>query len=249
MYAIRARGVEKSFKKFFFFCGKKALNGVNLRVKKGEIHGIIGENGSGKSTLTRILSKSLYKDKGEVFLFGNPIERAERGQVLRVGLFSLVSLELSALENLKFLLNASGEAFRVTEEISTLFDAFKIKGCFRNVSLKKLSSGKKQAVNLICAISLKREIVLLDEPFLYLDVRSIEVCIKEIKKAQKKGITFIIVSHNLEILSRICDSFSILHLGKDISSGSLREINQMNHFPKDTPLEESYMMVLQRAKK
>lgn len=208
------------------FPGVKALDNVNLKVKKGEIHGLIGENGAGKSTLMKILSGAYTRDTGEIYLEGEPEEigSPKRAEELGISIiyqeFNLVP-SLSVAENI-FLGKLpkknklvdwgviKGLAEKALVEVGITIDP--------DTAIEELSVAEQQMVEIAKAISLDCKILVMDEPTSALTGEETQKLFKVMKRLKKQGIAIIFISHRLEEMFEITDRISVLRDGQYIGT-------------------------------
>ncbi|WP_326911536.1 ABC transporter ATP-binding protein [Sedimentibacter sp. MB31-C6] len=212
--------------KLIKFYGKhKALQGVDLTVKQGEVYGFIGPNGAGKSTTIRILLGMLRKNGGEAKLLGgDPWENAVALHKRLVYVPGDVTLwpNLTGGEVIDFLgsLHSKINPSRRKE----LLDRFQLdpkKKC------RSYSKGNRQKVALISAFASDAELLILDEPTSGLDPLMEQIfqeCIFEVKK---QGKTVFLSSHILAEVEALCDRVGIIRQGKIVESGTLEELRHL----------------------
>jgi len=222
MALLEMRGITKTFP------GVKALDGVNLTVRQGEIHALVGENGAGKSTLMKVLSGVYPAGSygGEIVYDGQPAQfrgiadSESRGIIIIHQEFALVPV-LSIAENL-FLGNEIAtrgvirwrDAFRRTEQL------------LRKVGLTdppttlvdKLGVGKQQLVEIAKALSKEVRLLILDEPTAALSEADSRKLLDLIVELKGQGVTSIIISHKLNEVRRVADSVTVLRDGASIST-------------------------------
>lgn len=228
---LRAINIKKSF------AGTKALKGVSLEIKKGEIHCLAGENGCGKSTLIKIISGVNTMDTGEIELNGvkytkiTPIEAIMNGVQVIYQDFSIFP-NLSVMENLAF--NSELAAKRkivkwkrmrsIAEEAVKKID-FKVD---LNARVGELSVADKQLVAISRALMNNARLIIMDEPTTALTKREVNNLFKIIKKLQAQGISILFVSHKLDEVFEISERFTILRNGENVITGNTAELNNEN---------------------
>ncbi|WP_417722766.1 multiple monosaccharide ABC transporter ATP-binding protein [Salipiger sp.] len=222
MALLEMREITKTFP------GVKALDGVNLNVREGEIHAIVGENGAGKSTLMKVLSgvypAGSYDGEihyaGELAQFRDIADSEAKGIIIIHQELALVPL-LSIAENL-FLGNEIArngviqwqEAFQRTE------------GLLRKVGLRespgtlvdKLGVGKQQLVEIAKALSKEVRLLILDEPTAALSESDSQALLDLILELKTQGVTSIIISHKLNEVRRVADSVTVIRDGATVST-------------------------------
>lgn len=193
----------------------KAVDGVTLNVRKGEIYGFLGLNGAGKTTTIRMLLGMIRPFSGESRLFGEPIVSGRQGPWNKVGY--LVELpysypELTVSENLATVCRYRG--LDVKKSAPRVIEKLKL-GEYSGVKAKNLSLGNAQRLGLAKALIHDPELLVLDEPSNGLDPSGI-VEIRELLTglAHNRGITVFISSHNLGEISKIATRIGIIHRGK-----------------------------------
>ncbi len=216
MNIIHIQNLTKSFGK------TQALKGINLEVKRGEVHGFIGPNGAGKSTTIRILLGILRKTAGEITLFGkDPWKDAVELHRKLVYVPGDVTLwpDLSGGEVIDFLGRLHG-GLNVSKR-NQLIERFQLDTTKKS---RTYSKGNRQKVALVAAFSCDAELYLLDEPTSGLDPLMeviFQECVAEVKKAGK---TILLSSHILSEVETLCDRVSIIRQGQIVESGTLENL-------------------------
>jgi ribose transport system ATP-binding protein len=228
-YALSLRGISK------FFPGVVALDNVDLDVKKGEIHAIVGENGAGKSTLMKILCGAYRKDSGEIRVDGNQvnIESPQDAQKLGIAIiyqeFNLAP-HLSAAANIFIgreptynklgFINES--AIRTQAEI--LFEQLQVDVDI-NSEVQKLSVCQQQFTEIAKALSMNPQILIMDEPTSALPEKEIEQLFKVIRRIQKEGVTVLYISHCLDEIFEIAETITVLRDGRHIITRDKKDLS------------------------
>jgi ABC-2 type transport system ATP-binding protein len=223
-YALNAEGISKYFQKKKKE-NKWALSDVNLRIKEGEIFGLLGPNGSGKSTFIRIASTLLIPDKGHMEVFGHDVVREAdkvKWLVNRVSVEASFFRMLSAMENLLFSAGLYGipkkEAIKKIFEICERIDLDKTR---MNERIKDFSRGMQQKVAIARAFLTSPPLMLLDEPTTGLDPRAkreVQGLIDDMKK--NLNTTILLTSHDMEEIEKLCNYVAIIHEGKIVIQGT-----------------------------
>lgn len=221
MFAITATGVEKSFGT------KKVLQGIDLQIKKGSIHAILGPNGSGKTTLVKILSTLLKAESGEIKVAGFDIEEQSakvRESISLTGQNASIDEELTGYENLylfaRLLGYPSGEAKQRANE---LLSAFELKDA-ANRLVKNYSGGMRRKLDIAASIVKVSEILFLDEPTTGLDPKSRNSLWAIIRTLAKQGSTVLLTTQYLEEAEQLADRISVIDEGRVISEGTSDEL-------------------------
>ncbi|QGU01427.1 Daunorubicin/doxorubicin resistance ATP-binding protein DrrA [Corynebacterium kalinowskii] len=210
---IVAEGITKKFGRV------TALDGLNLHVKTGEVHGFLGPNGAGKSTTIRAILGQLRLDQGHLRLFGGDpwLDAAElHKRVAYVPGDTALWPSLSGGECIDLIggLQGSLDPRRRAE----LIDRFELDPRRKAGSYSK---GNRQKVALVAALATQAELLLLDEPTSGLDPVMEQRFIDTVREAKAEGRTVLLSSHIMSEVEQLCDRVTIIRAGKDIVSDSL----------------------------
>lgn len=221
--AIELMQVRKSFAK------KEVLKGIDLKVGRGEIFGLLGPSGAGKTTLIRIMTGRLLADLGQALLFGKKPRELTGKDRKQVGMmmddFGLYE-RLSCQDNLAVFASIYGiRAQRVEEVLSDvgLWEA-------RKRLAAELSKGMKSRLSLARAILAQPRLLCLDEPTTGLDPATAAQIHELIQKEREGGTTVFLTTHNMEEASKLCDHVALLNEGSIVEYGPPEEIcRKYNH--------------------
>jgi len=218
------------------FPGVRALSGVNLRLHKGEVLGIVGENGAGKSTLMNIMLGSVKPDEGEMTFRGKPFSPKNPSEALRAGIamihqeLTLVP-EMSVSENIwlgqedkfqKGFLLQPVERDKATEK---LFESLGITVPIKK-KVKSLSVAEMQLVEIARAVSYDSEVIIMDEPTSSLTKREIDILYKIIESLKSKGVAITFITHKLDEVYTACDNVLVMRDGHVIDHKSIDNITR-----------------------
>lgn len=215
---LEVKGVSKSFP------GVKALDKVQLTVRKGEIHALVGENGAGKSTLMKILSGVYTPDEGEIILDGKPVRIRNPHHSEQLGI-SIVYQELSNFPAMSVAENiAVGDYprnhigaldYRKSAEMTQrILDEFDLTDLKPSACVRELSIGRQQVVEILKASSRNSKVLILDEPTSALTERETDLLFEIMKRLKDRGVSIIYISHRLDEIFRICDRTTVFRDGK-----------------------------------
>ncbi len=257
-YPLRTKGrggSRKLFKAIFGIDSGKvlALDGVSLRVEKGEIFGLLGPNGAGKTTLIRILSTLVIHDEGEAYVNGVDVRKRPE-EVLR-NLQTVLSgskgveWRVSARQALEFYAALYGltkdDARTRIERILEFTELREVE----NVMFQRYSTGMARRLLMGRALLLDVPILLFDEPSANLDPKSAMKFRRLIEDvSRKEGRTVLIATHNMYEAQQMCDRIAIIDHGKIIAIGTPNEVRRLvsqkvtvsvELFPGAQPVEES----------
>lgn len=192
------------------------LNNVSLKVKKGESVGIIGENGSGKSTLLKLISKIIYPDKGEIITRGKVSSLIELGAGFHP--------DFTGRENIY--VNASIFGFTKREIDKKIDDIISFSELeeFIDTPVRTYSSGMYMRLAFSVAINIDPDILLIDEILAVGDEHFQKKCFNKLSEFKKKGITIVIVSHDIGAIERLCDKAVWIDKGIVKEEGTPRDV-------------------------
>ncbi len=200
----------------------KALNDVNFRVNKGQIHGLLGENGAGKTCLMNIIYGFYQQDSGDIFIngqqvrFKNPRDAIENGIGMVHQLPTLVN-EYTAIENI--VLGSEGKKYSkpITKEIITNIEKLSEDYGLTfplNAKVSALSAGIKQKVEIIRALYKEAKLLILDEPTTFLVESEFQQLLKSLRVLRDKGLTIILITHKIREVIDACQAITVLRKGK-----------------------------------
>ncbi len=193
-----------------------ALKGVNIKVKKGEILGIIGKNGSGKSTLLRVMSGIYQPDEGKAMASG-PVNLLSN---VRIGFNG----NLSGRENAYLYGSILGHSRQTMDSLMQSIIEFAELEAFIDQPLRTYSSGMQARLGLSVASAVQPEILLIDEVLAVGDEGFKERSRERIKSMVQDAATVVIVSHNLNYQKQVCDRMLLMEGGEVVSEGTPDEV-------------------------
>lgn len=235
---LEARGVLMQFG------GLKALNNVDLSVRRGSIHGLIGPNGSGKSTMMNVLTGIYQPTAGSVAFAGQPVNGRTSSDIALSGIartFQNVQLfgEMTALQNVmvglhhSFASNLLDVALHLPRYLRENKAASqRAIALLRFVGLAELAGeearnlpyGKQRLLEIARALALDPQLLLLDEPAAGLTAPDIKELLAIIQKIREHGVTVILIEHHMDVVMSLCDTVSVLDFGQKIAEGLPAEV-------------------------
>lgn len=215
---------------------KIAVDNLNISVKKGEIFGLLGHNGAGKSTTIDCILGLKTFEKGSASVLGmNPVK--DRKQLFeRVG----VQLQSSCYQaNIRVgeLCEEMAALYRKPADYMKLLEQFKLIQYLKQ-PIDKLSGGEKQKLSVLLALIPQPEVIFLDELTTGLDTHARREVWQVLRQLKEQGITIFLTSHYMDEVENLCDRICILKNGKELVSGTVKEIIQSSPYDK---LEEAYL--------
>ena len=231
---LEARNLTKEFKGFV------AVNNVNLKVRRGNIHVLIGPNGAGKTTCFNLLTKFLKPTSGQILFNGKDITHDEPATIARNGIvrsfqISAVFPHMTVLQNVRLgmqrRLGASFHFWRSEKMLDQLnarcmqlLSEVKLEQ-FANEFAVNLPYGRKRALEIAATLAMEPELMLLDEPTQGMgheDVGHVTDLIKQVSA----GRTIMMVEHNMKVVSTIADTITVLSHGEVLAEGNYAEVSQ-----------------------
>ena len=216
------------------FPGVVASNGVNLAVRKGEIHCLLGENGAGKTTLMRILYGLYQPDEGEIILNGKAVRISSPRAALsyHIGMvhqhFRLVPT-LTVAENVVLGLNEGTGPFlnykQTCKKISDIADKYGLVVDPR-AKVWQLTVGQRQRVEILKALYREASILIMDEPTSVLTPQEVDQLFSTLRTLVDDGLTIIFITHKLDEVMEISDRVTVLRKGKAIATVNTAETNK-----------------------
>lgn len=228
------------------FSGVHALKSVNLELKEGEVHALMGENGAGKSTLMKVLCGIHKRDGGEVYLFGEEVNFSTIKESQDAGI-SIIHQELNMMNHLTVAQNIyigrepmiNGiyiDDKKMEQDAKALFDKIGV-NIDPSAVLGTLTVGKQQMVEIAKAVSRDCRILILDEPTAALTQVEVEELFKIMSDLKSKGIGMVYISHRMDEINRISDRITVMRDGEYV--GTL--------ITKDTTKDEIVKMMVGRV--
>ena len=240
---LETKGLTKEFKGFV------AVSDVNLKVRRGQIHALIGPNGAGKTTVFNMLTKFLAPTAGHIFYNGQDITHEKPAQIARRGIIrsfqiSAVFPHLTVLENVRIglqrklgvsfhfwksenmLRQLDGRAMQLLESVDL--------GAYASSVTVELPYGRKRALEIATTLAMEPELMLLDEPTQGMGHEDVDRVTSLIKKVSANR-TILMVEHNMNVVSTIANTISVLARGAVIAEGPYAEVS------KNPQVMEAYM--------
>ncbi|BBB63820.1 ABC transporter ATP-binding protein [Undibacterium sp. TC4M20W] len=221
------------------FKGFTAVSDVNLQVQRGHIHALIGPNGAGKTTCFNLLTKFLVPTSGQILFNGRDITSAKPAQIARQGIIrsfqiSAVFPHLTVMENVRIGLQRKlGTSFHFWKSEQSLNQlnarAMELLAevdltSFADTVTVDLPYGRKRALEIATTLAMEPEMMLLDEPTQGMGHEDVHRVTELIKKVSA-GRTILMVEHNMNVVSGICDKISVLQRGAMLAEGTYKEVS------------------------
>ena len=230
MSLLEAHDVSKAFG------GIRALDACSITVEQGSITGLIGPNGSGKTTLFNVMTGYERVDTGQVSFQGQPITNASPAKVFRLGIartFQLTRVfpRLTVLENMHVAVHRSTikgllSRWSSTHEQERALDLLKFVGLtsLKDKPAGNLSYGQKKLLEFAYVLIAEPQVILLDEPAGGVNPTMVNYLSDRIRTLNERGVTFLIVEHNMEFVMSLCHRVMVMHRGTCIARGTPVEV-------------------------
>jgi len=242
-FILKTNELVKEFKGFV------AVSGVNLSVKRGQIHALIGPNGAGKTTVFNLLTKFHIPTSGQILFNGKDITRSKPAQIARQGIvrsfqISATFPNLTVMENVRIALQrATGTSMhfwrserilnQLNDRAMTLLDEVDL-ASMANLTAVELPYGRKRALEIATTLAMNPELMLLDEPTQGMGHEDVDRVTQLIKKVSANR-TILMVEHNMNVVASIADTISVLQRGQIIAEGPYETVS------KNPQVLEAYM--------
>lgn len=233
---LEVRGITKRFG------GVEALRGVNFKVNKGEVVGLLGDNGAGKSTLVRCISGIHPPDEGEILIADKPVKFSSPMDARNAGVETVfqdlaIVPEFDVVQNL-FLnreIRASNPILRwlgwldtktMTKRSQKSLNRLNSRIPSLNEKIINLSGGQRQAVAIARAVSWGAEVVIMDEPTAALGVEQSAQVNELIKLISSQGVAVVLISHNMQHVMDTCDRAVVLYQGRCSADVAIADVDK-----------------------
>ena len=242
-FILKTNELVKEFKGFV------AVSGVNLSVKRGQIHALIGPNGAGKTTVFNLLTKFHIPTSGQILFNGKDITQSKPAQIARLGIvrsfqISATFPNLTVMENVRIALQrATGTSMhfwrserilnQLNDRAMTLLDEVDL-ASMANLTAVDLPYGRQRALEIATTLAMNPELMLLDEPTQGMGHEDVDRVTQLIKKVSANR-TILMVEHNMNVVASIADTISVLQRGQIIAEGPYETVS------KNPQVLEAYM--------
>lgn len=228
-YILEMSDISKSFGPV------KALKGVNLKVRKGTVHALMGENGAGKSTLMKCLIGINQKDSGTIIFKGNEINCKKPAEALGMGI-SMIHQELSPVLDMTVADNLwlgreeirNGvfvDTKKNYEKTQKYLDEFELTNVKPSDKLRSLSIGEMQLLEIAKAISYNSDLIIMDEPTSSISQQDVELLFKIIRRLKEEGKSFIYISHKMDEIFQISDDITVFRDGEYVGTDESKNLD------------------------
>jgi ABC-2 type transport system ATP-binding protein len=219
--AIETRGLAKRFGK------TRALESIDLQVRRGSVYGLLGPNGAGKTTTVRILATLLRPDGGSATVLGHDVEReaeAVRRKVSLTGQYASVDEDLTGTENLVLVGRLLGLTWRAARaRAAELLEAFDLADAAGR-QVETYSGGMRRRIDIAASLVAVPEILFLDEPTTGLDPRGRNQVWDLVRRIAAEGTTVLLTTQYLDEADRLAERLAVIEHGRVIAEGTSRDL-------------------------
>ena len=207
--------------------GVVANDNVSLQIMPGEVHALLGENGAGKSTLVKMIYGLVKPDQGEMLMSGNDFTPAEPRAARAAGVgmvfqhFSLFDA-LSVAENIALGMEDAPKMGELSDQIRRVSETYGLPLAPDRI-VGDLSAGERQRVEIIRCLLQEPSLLIMDEPTSVLTPQEVDILFETLQKLRAEGTSILYISHKLEEIRSLCDTATILRLGKVVGTCVPRE--------------------------
>lgn len=218
-----------------YFPGVVALKNMSFQVRRGEVHGLIGENGAGKSTLIKTLTGVNQPEEGEILIDGKPVTLSNPNAAKQHGIGCVyqelnIVPELSITDNLfiGYYIKGAGPLLDYKKMHSQAAEIMKSLGQEVDPRMEcgKLGMGLQQTVEIGKSILMKSRLIIMDEPTSSLSEKEVNQLTLTVRMLKEQGISIIFVSHKLEEIFQLCDVVTVMRDGQHVSTSPVSEITK-----------------------
>lgn len=204
--------------------GRPAVGGISFHIRRGEIYGLLGPNGAGKSSTIKAILGLVRKKSGYARVYGKDIEEDAIYVKKNIGVILENTVLFNALTPAEFLeFIMSIRRCRNEQRVRQLVAAFGLEDHV-NTPVINLSMGTQQKVAIIAALLAEPPLLLLDEPFNGLDIRSVKIFRELISSHAERGGSVLLSTHILDVVERMCGRVGILDRGAIVAEGTIDEV-------------------------
>jgi len=222
---LRMTGIAKRFP------GVLALDNVDFEVAPGEIHALLGENGAGKSTLLKILAGAQSADAGEIIFAGQPVTPATPHDAQKLGIVTIYQ-EFTLAPNMTIAENVFlGREPGLGPFVNWRKMAAQTNAATRQLGLelkptsvvRTLAVAEQQLVEIARALSMDSRLIVMDEPTSALSSAEVSKLFSILRNLRARGLSIVFVTHRIEEVIELCDTFTVLRDGKQVGGGAVRD--------------------------
>jgi ABC-2 type transport system ATP-binding protein len=208
------------------FGGFTAVDNLSLTIDKGEMFGFLGANGAGKTTTFRMTLGLLDPTSGEIMWDGKKIDYSTSGEIGYLPEERGLYPKMKVKDQIVYLARLRGmEKSWILKELTYWLERFNIPQ-YADKKVEELSKGNQQKIQFISSVIHKPKLLILDEPFSGLDPVNVELLKEAVRDLKREGTTIVFSSHRMEHVEELCESLCIMHHGRPVVHGGLKDIKR-----------------------
>lgn len=225
MNILSLRSVTKQYDNFL------AVDNISLNIPEGSVYGMLGPNGAGKTSTLRMITQITLPDSGDIFYREEPLSSKHLNRMGYMPEERGLYKKMKVYDQLLYFVQLRGYSKKDAHKMLSIWiDKLNISE-WLNKKSNELSKGQQQKLQFIATVAHQPELLILDEPFSGLDPINANLIKDEIFELHKKGATIIFSTHRMEQVEEICDSICLIHRGKAVLDGALKEIKKQFRKP------------------
>ena len=210
------------------FGGLRAVDEVDLVIRQGELHCLIGTNGAGKSTIFKMIMGIFDPSDGQILYKGKSLANMKKWDRFKEGISIKMQVpgvfgDLTVYENLRIAAQRAYSKKALEEKINYLLKEFNLTH-LKGEMVNNLSHGQQQSLEMGMAIANEPTLLLLDEPVAGMGPEETQFISNLIKKINNNGITILFIDHDMEFVRSLAQQVTVLHLGKKFAEGTIEDI-------------------------
>lgn len=240
---VELRGIKKSYGPV------KSLQGVDLKLHRGEVLGLVGDNGAGKSTLMKVLAGAEKHDEGEILIRGKSVKFTSPSDAQKENI-GIVYQDLALCNTLDVASNLflgrepmKGPFLNRTamhELAAKVLDDLHVRVKSTYQEIGTLSGGQRQTVAIARAVTFEPDVLILDEPTAALAVAEVESVLRLIRQVAAEGVGVILITHRLQDIFRVCDRVTAMYEGQSVDDRPITALNIESLVAMITRSDEQY---------
>ena len=210
-----------------YYDRNKVLDDLNIKIKQGEIYGLLGANGAGKTTTINIICGLLNHCSGTILIDGEKVNQKTKYKLGIATQENLLYTQLTCEENLRFFGQLYGlKGTKLTSSVYRCLDEVKLTG-YNDTIVENLSGGMQRRLNMAIALIHTPKLLILDEPTTGLDIEIRYEIWQLILRLKQEGMTILLTTHLLDEAEKLCDRIGILKAGRIIQEGNLAQLKTL----------------------
>lgn len=222
-YFLDIRKVSKQY------ATQKAVDQVSLQIPKGSVFGLLGPNGAGKTSLIRMITGITMPDEGSINFNGHPFKTSDQNKIGYMPEERGLYKKMKVRDQIIYLLQLKGMQEIAAQKAADIWLVKMEIDTWKNRMVQELSKGMQQKIQFIVTVAHQPELLILDEPFSGLDPLNAQKMEGFLHELKNEGTTIIFSTHRMEQVEMICNEIALIHKGKIVLKGNVKEIRKQFH--------------------